>query len=574
MILIEAAEHLEPRHDFLAGYRIFPFTKINADGELELAVGTIFEEVRTRRDAAELGRYVADLLNAIPPDAVSENTYKLFGIDSEERFEQYGPRLLIILAGKAFMEIRKQFRNSNDLLKAFDFEYASRTQFIESWGELRVSYLAEGAQIQQIYHGRENFAPLADYDYGPLRPPGTIPERDRNGHLIWYDDYGISYPDVENNQEAMSRGLRLRFVEDAESRYSPVAEDHFLEYVHVAVPRAFGNPHERPRPGRQAIDPPNPSGVDEPHEGPSPFRLHDDDGGFVPGARLDAAPEPRAALIDPLSEGRDRIGPRWQKESAPPWDTTPVNPDAPWFPSRNPARLLRWADWEQWTGPERSAAPAWVLAAHLGMRGDYGWSAIEPWFRSVLEQNGVGEPAWQTIRKAAWLAESGISYVTPDAIEALPDDALEPLTDKRIGEGSDGASRLEAARIARRDLAVSVRRLLSEEGARQMKVLEPGEPLSEMPPMRYAVPTEGAMGDETAASFLDRFADDLEPDPWHDPAEDGPASEIEADPWRGPAAVPDEIGRGDEPILGSEFVPRPRTPKGPSAKSKPSATAP
>ena len=42
----------------------------------------------------------------------------------------------------------------------------------------------------------------------------------------------------------------------------------------------------------------------------------------------------------------------------PPWDTTPVNPDMPWFPSRNPARLLRWADWEQWTGPERSAAPA------------------------------------------------------------------------------------------------------------------------------------------------------------------------------------------------------------------------
>ena len=163
------------------------------------------------------------------------------------------------------------------------------------------------------------------------------------------------------------------------------------------------------------------------------------------------------------------------------------------------------------------------------MREDYGWSAIEPWLRSVLEQNGVGEPAWQAIRKAAWLAESGISYVTPDAIEALPDDAFESLIDKRIGEGGDGASRPEAVRIARRDLAVSVRRLLSEEGARQMKVLEPGEPLSEMPPMRYAVPAEGAMGDETAAAFLDRFADDLEPDPWEGPAGDDQADGLAVD---------------------------------------------
>ena len=207
-------------------------------------------------------------------------------------------------------------------------------------------------------------------------------------------------------------------------------------------------------------------------DGPNRFRRLETD---KPNASDHSAPPtPDAGPTGPEQSEPDR------STDDPPWDTTPVNPDLPWFPSQNPARLLWWSEWETWTGPERAAAPAWAMAADLGVWAEFGWTALDPWFRDALERNGFGAPAWAAIRRAAWLAKSGVPYVTPDAIEALPDEALEPLTEADAVEAGPESPRpdgptvpkatTKTAKTVRRDLASAVppaalgRRRAADEG--------------------------------------------------------------------------------------------------------------
>lgn len=69
-----------------------------------------------------------------------------------------------------------------------------------------------------------------------------------------------------------------------------------------------------------------------------------------------------------------------------------------------------------WTDVNRSVARR-TIAAEAGMRANTAFADLPANYRHVLGLHDIGEAQWDVIRKAAFTAENGKAYVTPDRIE-------------------------------------------------------------------------------------------------------------------------------------------------------------
>ena len=380
MPTIERDPWMREEYDFLAGYRIFPFIHLNSAGEYEIDLDPVIEEIETVDDAAAFGRYFADAMVLLDPYGKSKETAETLGIEIREDTKQEDLFDVKELIGVARVEIYARLRESNpDFLRAFLNEYMLRAEAIPISVAVTLTYAAELGQISQLAQGRANFSYLEGQTYLPLRPPGHVPERTGEGHLIWYDADGAVLQYGGDPRDVVSRGARLNYVPDHAYHGSPHYLERFLEYIYLGHPRWH---RYAPSAGSEPIFPDGGETDDLPDEtdelpqgegalddGPSPFDLGDEDGGFTSGGRVAPGTVPNTERSAGFGDG---------DPADPPWDTTPVNPDMPWFPSQNPARLLSWSEWETWTGPERAAAPAWAMAADLGVWAEFGWTALDP----------------------------------------------------------------------------------------------------------------------------------------------------------------------------------------------------
>lgn len=137
---------------------------------------------------------------------------------------------------------------------------------------------------------------------------------------------------------------------------------------------------------------------------------------------------------------------------------------APGQVSRAMSTFFRWSGLT-WETDAMRAAGARMLSAWLGLHVDKGWAAVPEQLRHVLGLHGIGEPQWQAIRAADFMARDGKVYVTPDRIAALPDEAVLPLVAERLA-GMKTPSADAQARVlneARLDLELALRRYFADE---------------------------------------------------------------------------------------------------------------
>lgn len=93
-----------------------------------------------------------------------------------------------------------------------------------------------------------------------------------------------------------------------------------------------------------------------------------------------------------------------------------------------------------WTDMQR-AGQARLLSAWMGEQAGAKWDRLPKDYRNVLSQQGITPEKWELIRKTAYKAENGNTYISPDRIGAI--------------EGMDPKARLE--------LELDVRRFFADE---------------------------------------------------------------------------------------------------------------
>lgn len=99
---------------------------------------------------------------------------------------------------------------------------------------------------------------------------------------------------------------------------------------------------------------------------------------------------------------------------------------APGMLHRATTRFFKLTGLTWWTDTGRSVA-ARVLAADMGRLARTAWDGLPPSYRRVLGQQGIDSPQWELIRRAAWKAENGTVYITPDRIAALDGQRFDSL---------------------------------------------------------------------------------------------------------------------------------------------------
>jgi hypothetical protein len=134
--------------------------------------------------------------------------------------------------------------------------------------------------------------------------------------------------------------------------------------------------------------------------------------------------------------------------------STFANDGVPGFLTDRMANFFKWSGLTWWTDSMR-AAGARMIAANMGLHSGKGWGKLGDQFKFVLEQHGIDAARWDIIRQAAFKAENGKTYITPDRIGELPDEAFSSLID-----GEPTKSKVARAKL---DTELALRRFISDE---------------------------------------------------------------------------------------------------------------
>ena len=103
---------------------------------------------------------------------------------------------------------------------------------------------------------------------------------------------------------------------------------------------------------------------------------------------------------------------------------------APDAPAGRPARAAIWAFQlsaeTRWAEIGRAVAGR-LVAADLGRRAADRWEDLPEPYQAVLGASGLAASGWEATRQAAWRAEDGRRYLTPDAAGSVEPEAADAL---------------------------------------------------------------------------------------------------------------------------------------------------
>jgi hypothetical protein len=109
------------------------------------------------------------------------------------------------------------------------------------------------------------------------------------------------------------------------------------------------------------------------------------------------------------------------------------------------SRIFRWQGLSLWSDAIK-AGSARMVSRWMGENSSASYSSLPPQYRRVLRQHGIGTAEWDAMRAAAWTADDGRIYVTPDRVRSLTAAQLAPLAKPELEAIQTGL----AERIQRR----------------------------------------------------------------------------------------------------------------------------
>jgi len=113
-----------------------------------------------------------------------------------------------------------------------------------------------------------------------------------------------------------------------------------------------------------------------------------------------------------------------------------------------------------WFTDTGRAVAARILAADMGRQATKAWSALGARYRNVLELHGITAEKWDVLRRGAWRAGNGNTYLTADRVRHISGDAFDGLIREGVERAREALKNDQAKTpetIAKREAELAVR---------------------------------------------------------------------------------------------------------------------